>query len=199
MQKVTLEQVQQLREKTGVGIMDCKEALVETSGDLDKAMDVLREKGKSKAVKKARRVVSEGIISTYVHMGNKLGVMVEINCETDFVARTEEFNQLGKDIAMQIAASNPLWKSIEDIPQEIINKEKEIYKMQTLKEGKPEKILDKVVEGKLKKYFIEVCLLEQPFIKNPQVSIKDLINQYISKLGENISISRFVRFKVGEK
>lgn len=191
--------MQQLREKTGVGIMDCKEALVETSGDLDKAMDVLREKGKSKAVKKARRVVSEGIISTYVHMGNKLGVMVEINCETDFVARTEEFNQLGKDIAMQIAASNPLWKSIEDIPQEIINKEKEIYKMQTLKEGKPEKILDKVVEGKLKKYFIEVCLLEQPFIKNPQVSIKDLINQYISKLGENISISRFVRFKVGEK
>lgn len=199
MQKINSGLVQQLREKTGVGIMDCKEALVETKGDIDKATDVLREKGKAKAIKKAGRRAAEGIVFTYVHMGSKLGVMMELNCETDFVARTEEFNQLGKDIAMQIAAANPLWKSIEDVPEEIIKREKEIYKTQNLKEGKPEKILNKVLEGKIKKYFNEICLLEQAFIKDPKIKISDLINQYVSKLGENITIRRYVRFKIGEE
>ncbi len=199
MQKISSELVQQLREKTGVGIMDCKRALIETNGALDKAMDVLREKGKAKAIKKSIRTASEGTVFTYLHMGNKLGVMMEMNCETDFVARTDEFNQLGKNLAMQIAAANPLWTRIEDVPKEVINKEKEIYKIQNLKEGKPEKILDKVIEGKIKKYFNDVCFLEQAFVKDPKVKIGDLINQTISKLGENITIKRFARFKIGEE
>jgi elongation factor Ts len=198
-QKVSSELVQQLREKTGVGIMDCKRALIEANGDLDKAMDILREKGKAKAIKKSSRTASEGMIFTYLHMGNKLGVMMEMNCETDFVARTDEFNQLGKDLTMQIAAANPLWACIENVPEEIINKEKEIYKTQNLKEGKPEKILDRVIDGKVKKYFSDVCLLEQAFIKDPKVKIMDLITQTISKLGENITVGRFKRFKIGEE
>ncbi len=199
MQKVSSELVQQLREKTGVGIMDCKRALIEANGDLDKAMDILREKGKAKAIKKSSRTASEGMIFTYLHMGNKLGVMMEMNCETDFVARTDEFNQLGKDLTMQIAAANPLWACIENVPEEIINKEKEIYKTQNLNEGKPEKILDRVIDGKVKKYFSDVCLLEQAFIKDPKVKIMDLITQTISKLGENITVGRFKRFKIGEE
>ncbi len=199
MQKVSSELVQQLREKTSVGIMDCKRALIEANGDLDKAMDILREKGKAKAIKKSSRTASEGMIFTYLHMGNKLGVMMEMNCETDFVARTDEFNQLGKDLTMQIAAANPLWACIEDVPEEIINKEKEIYKTQNLNEGKPEKILDRVIDGKVKKYFSDVCLLEQAFIKDPKVKINDLITQTISKLGENITVGRFKRFKIGEE
>jgi elongation factor Ts len=198
-QKVSSELVQQLREKTGVGIMDCKRALIEANGDLDKAMDILREKGKAKAIKKSSRTASEGMIFTYLHMGNKLGVMMEMNCETDFVARTDEFNQLGKDLTMQIAAANPLWACIENVPEEIINKEKEIYKTQNLNEGKPEKILDRVIDGKVKKYFSDVCLLEQAFIKDPKVKIMDLITQTISKLGENITVGRFKRFKIGEE
>ena len=199
MQKISSELVQQLREKTGVGIMDCKRALIETNGVLDKAMDVLREKGKAKAIKKSSRTASEGTVFTYLHMGNKLGVMMEMNCETDFVARTDEFDQLGKNLAMQIAAANPLWTSIEDVPKEVINKEKEIYKIQNLNEGKPEKILDRVIDGKVKKYFRDVCLLEQAFIKDPKVKINDLITQTISKLGENITVGRFKRFKIGEE
>ena len=195
---ITAEMVKNLREKTGAGMMDCKKALTEAEGDFDKAVELLRKKGLAAAEKKAGRQASEGVIASYIHM-DKIGVLVEVNCETDFVARTDDFKQFVKDIAMHIAASSPRYVKREDIPEEIINKEKEIYKEQI--KGKPEHVIDKIVEGKLEKFYSEVCLLDQVFVKDPEQkkTIKDLLTELIAKLGENIVIRRFVRFQLGEE
>ena len=195
---VTAQAVKELREKTGAGMMDCKKALTETDGDISKAINYLREKGISKAAKRAGRATSEGVIYSYIHPGDKLGVMVEINCETDFVARNDDFRTFAKDIAMQIAAANPVEIKREDISADIIEQEKQIYRQQALNEGKPEKILDKIIEGKLEKYFAEACLLEQTFVKDNDRTIKDILTDIISKVGENITIKRFARFMLGE-
>ena len=196
--EITAQIVKELREKTGAGMMDCKKALSETDGDFDKAINYLREKGIAKAASKAGRSTKEGIIVSYIHPGDKLGVMVEINCETDFVARTDDFRQFAKDIAMQIAATSPLAVSRDGIDAQVVEQEKQIYRQQTINEGKPEKILDKIVSGKLDKYYSEVCLMEQAFVKDSEKTITDLLNGVIAKLGENISIKRFVRFRLGE-
>ncbi|MCD6170113.1 MAG: translation elongation factor Ts [Candidatus Latescibacteria bacterium] len=194
---VTAEMVRKLREKTGAGIMDCKRALNSSGGDFDKAISLLRERGISVAAKRMGRATKEGIITSYIHPGSKLGVLVEVNCETDFVARTEEFQNFAKNIAMQIAAANPLVINKEDLPTETTEKEKQIYRKQA--EGKPETAVQRIVNGKLEKFFQEVCLLEQPFIKDPNISVRDLLTQTIAKLGENISIKRFVRYRLGEE
>jgi elongation factor Ts len=196
---VSADLVKKLREKTGAGMMDCKRALEKVDGDMDKAIDYLRKQGVTKAAKKASRIAKEGTIHSYIHPGDKLGVLLELNCETDFVARTEDFKLLSKDIAMQIAATNPLVVTRSDLNPEILEKEKEIYRTQAKNEGKPEKIIEKIVEGKLEKYFQEVCLLEQPFVKDQDRSVKDRIDETIAKLGENISVKRFVRFRLGEE
>ncbi|WP_022669575.1 translation elongation factor Ts [Hippea alviniae] len=198
MAQITAAMVKELRERTGAGMMACKKALQETDGDIEKAIDKLREMGLASAAKKAGREANEGKITSYIHAGGKIGVLVEVNCETDFVANTDDFNQLCKDIAMHIAAAAPLYVKREDIPEEELNKEKEIMKEQLRQQGKPENILDKIVEGKIEKYYEEVCLLEQPFIKDSEVKIKDLIQNAIAKLGENIVVRRFARFKIGE-
>lgn len=195
---ITAELVKELRERTGCGMMDCKKALSETNGDMDKAIEFLREKGLAAAAKKAGRVAAEGIVEAYIHGGGRIGVLVEVNSETDFVAKNEEFRTFVKDVAMQIAASNPLYVRKEEVPAEMVEKEKEILKAQALNEGKPEKIVEKMVEGRIEKYYKEICLLEQPFIKDPDVTIKDLLNQKIATIGENINIRRFVRFEKGE-
>lgn len=189
--------VKQLREKTGVGIMDCKEALTNCEGDIDKAVDFLRKKGLATAQKRAGRTMSEGLIQSYIHMGGKLGVLVEINCETDFVAKNDDFKEFSKNIAMHIAASNPVGIASDDVPEDIINKEKEIYRAQVLEMGKPENVADKIVEGKLNKFYKDNCLLNQAYVRNPDVSISDLLNDMIAKMGENITIKRFVRFQIG--
>lgn len=189
--------IKKLRFKTSAGMMECKEALHEAGGCLEKAVEVLRKKGIAKAAKKAERIAGQGIIESYIHMGNRIGVLVEVNCETDFVARNEDFRQLTKDIAMQIAAANPMYVSRDEITEETINKEKEIFAGQV--KDKPENVTEKIVEGKLEKYFSEVCLMEQPFIKDPDLRIKDLVTQAIAKIGENITVKRFVRFEVGEQ
>ena len=194
---ITAQMVKELRERTGAGMMECKKALQEAGGDMEKAMEILRKKGIAKAEKKASRATKEGIIGSYIHMGGKIGVLVEVNCETDFVARTDEFQNLVKDIAMQIAAMNPKYVSKEDVPEEVIEKEKTIYREQALASGKPEHVVDKIVEGKLNKFFEEVCLLEQDFIKDDSKKVKDVITEVIAKLGENIRVARFVRFQVG--
>lgn len=194
---VTASMVKELRERTGAGMLDCKKALVEANGDLEKAIEILRKKGLSKAAKKAGRVAAEGIVDSYIH-GGRIGVLVEVNSETDFVAKNEEFRQFVRDIAMQIAAQNPKYVSREEVPTEVIEKEKEILKQQALNEGKPEHIVEKMVEGRLEKFYKEVCLLEQPFIKDPDVVIKDVLTEKIAKIGENIKIRRFVRYEVGE-
>ena len=178
--------------------MDCKKALVETDGDLDKAVSYLREQGITKAAKKAGRATSEGLIISYIHPGDKLGTMVEINCETDFVARTEDFGEMAKNIAMQVAAASPVTVCREDIPEDLVAQEKEIYRTQALNEGKPEKIIDRIVDGKLEKFYAENCLLEQTFIKDQDRTVNDIVNDMIAKLGENISVRRFVRFRIGE-
>ena len=196
--KVSAAMVKQLREKTGAGMMDCKEALAECEGDVSKAVDFLRKKGLATAAKRAGRAMSEGVIASYIHMGGKLGTIVEVNCETDFVAKNEDFIEFTKNIAMHVAATNPVGIKAEDVPQEIIDKEKEIYRAQALETGKPENILDKIAEGKLKKFFKENCLLNQPYVRDPNVTISDLINGMIAKIGENITIKRFARFQVGE-
>ncbi|PKK82461.1 MAG: translation elongation factor Ts [candidate division Zixibacteria bacterium HGW-Zixibacteria-1] len=196
--EITAQLVKDLRDKTGAGMMDCKKALSETGGDMEKAIHYLREKGIAKAASKAGRSTSEGIIASYIHAGSKLGVLVEINCETDFVARTADFQTFAKDVAMQVAASNPLAVSREELPQDKIAEERVIYQQQALNEGKPEKIVDKIVDGKLEKYYSEVCLLEQPFVKDSDKTIQDLINEAIAKLGENIGVKRFIRFQLGE-
>ncbi len=195
---ITAGMVKELRERTGVGMMDCKNALVETGGDMEKAIEVLRTKGLAQAAKKASRVASEGLVSSYIHMGGRIGVLLEVNCETDFVAKTEEFKSLCHDIAMQIAASKPEYVRREDVSQDTIESEKRILRQQALNEGKPEKIVDKMVEGRIEKYYKETCLLEQPFIKDTDKTIQDLLNDKILKLGENISVRRFVRYEVGE-
>ncbi|MDK2917420.1 MAG: elongation factor Ts [Candidatus Petromonas sp.] len=194
---VTAAMVKEIREKTGAGMLDCKKALVEANGDMEKAIEVLREKGLAKAAKKAGRIAAEGIVESYIH-GGRIGVLVEINSETDFVAKNEEFKEFAKNIAMQIAASNPLYVQREDVPEDVIEKEKEILRNQALNEGKPEKIVDKMVEGRIEKYFKEICLLEQPFIKDPDLTVKELLHEKVAKIGENISIRRFTRYEVGE-
>ena len=190
--------VKSLREKTSAGIMDCKKALEETRGDIDKAIDYLRKKGLAAAAKKTGRISKEGIIEAYIHPGGKLGVLVEVNCETDFVAKAADFVEFVKNIAMHIAASNPLYLKREFVPEEVIKKEREIYKSQALNSGKPEKIIDRIVDGKIEKYFCDVCLLEQPYVKEPELSVKELVDTLIAKMGENISIRRFSRYQLSE-
>jgi len=190
--------VKQLREQTGAGIMDCKEALSECSGDVSKAVDFLRKKGLATAAKRAGRATTEGIVESYIHMDSKLGVLVEINCETDFVAKNDDFKEFAKNIAMHITATNPVSIRQEDVPEEAIDKEKEIYSGQVLEMGKPEKIVDKIVEGKLKKYFKDNCLMNQAYVRDPNITIEDLLNETVAKIGENIIIKRFARFKIGE-
>ena len=198
MGKISAQMVKQLREKTGAGIMDCKEALTECGGDINNAFDFLRKKGLATAAKRAGRTMTEGIIESYIHLDSKLGVLVEVNCETDFVAKNDDFKKFTKNIAMHIAATNPVGIRQEDVPKEIMDKEKEIYHEQVLEMGKPEKIADKIVEGKLNKYLQENCLMNQPYVRNPDISITDLLNEMIAKIGENITIRRFSRFKIGE-
>ncbi|MBP7529903.1 MAG: translation elongation factor Ts [Syntrophorhabdaceae bacterium] len=195
---ISADAVKKLREKTGVGLMDCKEALKHSDGDMEKAVDFLREKGLAKLQKRMGRVASEGSVAAYIHTGGKVGAMVEINCETDFVAKTDQFQNFVKDVAMQITAANPLYVKREDIPQDHLDREKTIYRNQALESGKPEKIVDKIAEGKLEKFYQEVCLVEQTFIKNPDMTIKDLLEELLVKTGEKIVISRFVRFQLGE-
>ena len=195
--EVTALMVKELRETTGAGMMDCKKALVETNGNIEEAVKYLREKGIAKAAKKMDRIASEGIISSYIH-GGRIGVIVEINSETDFVAKNAEFQEFGKDIAMQVAAANPIYVRIEDVPAEAIEKEKEILRNQALNEGKPAQIVDKMVEGRIAKYYKEVCVLEQSFIKDPDKTIDQLLKEKIAVIGENLSIRRFARFEVGE-
>ena len=197
MATISSDAVKELREKTGVGIMDCKRALADSGGDIEKAIDLLRQKGLSSAAKKASRETKEGVISSYIHGAGKIGVLVEVNCETDFVARNSEFQELVKDIAMQIAASNPLWVRREDVPADVLEKERSIYKIQAMESGKPEHVLDKIVEGKVEKFYVDTCLLEQSFIKNPSVTINEMIQQKIAKIGENISVKRFTRYQLG--
>ena len=191
--------VKQLREKTGAGMMDCKQALVECDADIDSAVDFLRKKGLATAQKRAGRAMTEGTVQSYIHMGGKLGVMVEVNCETDFVAKNEDFLAFAKNIAMHIAATNPLGIRAEDVAEEIVNREKEIYQAQALEMGKPENVIPKIVEGKMNKFFKDNCLLNQPYVRNPELSVEDLLNELIAKIGENISIRRFVRFQTGEE
>ncbi|MGD0229135.1 MAG: translation elongation factor Ts [Syntrophorhabdales bacterium] len=195
---ITADQVKALREKTGVGLMDCKEALKVSNGDMDKAVDYLREKGLAKAQKRVGRAATEGTIAVYVHMGGKIATMVEVNCETDFVAKTDQFQTFSKDVAMQVTAANPSYVKREDVPEEVREKEKNIYRVQAKESGKPDKILDRIADGKLEKFYQEVCLLEQPFIRNPDVTIKDLLDDLVSKMGENILVRRFVRYQLGE-
>jgi len=198
MASISAEFVKQLREKTGAGMMDCKKALVECDGDIEKAVDFLRKKGLATAQKRAGRALSEGTIQSYIHMNGKLGVLVEVNCETDFVAKNDGFIEFAKNIAMHIAASNPLGIRPEDVPEEIIAREKEIYQAQALEMGKPENVLEKIVEGKLKKFLKDSCLLNQPYVRDPEKSVEDLLNELIAKIGENITIKRFNRYQIGE-
>jgi elongation factor Ts len=198
MAEITAALVKQLRERTGAGMMECKKALVEANGDIEKAVDVLRKQGAASAAKKSTRSTKQGVIGSYIHHGNQLGVLVEVNCESDFVARTDDFQTLVQDVAMQIAAADPQFIRKEDVPAEALEREKDIARERARNEGKPEKILDKIVEGRLAKYYEEVCLYEQPFIRENTVTIADLIKQKIAKLGENISVARFARFKVGD-
>lgn len=198
MAEISATSVKELRERTGAGMMDCKKALTECAGDMDKAIDFLREKGLAAAAKKEGRVAAEGVVEAYIHGGGRIGVLVEINCETDFVTRNEEYKQFCKDMAMQIAASKPLYVNKEEVPTDTIEHEKQILRAQALNEGKPEKIVDKMVEGRVEKYYKEVCLMEQPFIKDPDIAVKDLLLEKITKIGEKIVIRRFSRFELGE-
>lgn len=198
MAEITALMVKELRERTGSGMMDCKNALVETEGDVEKAIELLRKKGLAKAAKRSGRATSEGVVYSYIHAGSKLGVLIEINCESDFVAKTDGFLEFAKNVAMHIAASNPIGIREEDIASDLIEKEREVYKAIALKEGKPENIIDKIVDGKVQKYYKEVCLLSQQYIKDPQKTIADLLSEAIAVIGENIQIRRFVRFQIGE-
>ena len=196
--EITTALVKELRERTQAGMMDCKNALIATNGDLEKAIEHLREKGLSQAAKKAGRVASEGMVDSYIHMGGKIGVLVEVNCETDFVAKTDTFKSLVHDVALQIAAANPLFVSKEDVPHDNLEKEREILRAQALNEGKPEKIVERMVEGRIEKYYKEVCLLEQPFVKNPDITVQDLVNEATLASGEKIAVRRFTRYELGE-
>ena len=196
--EVSASSIKELREKTGAGFMDCKKALAESAGDVEKAIDYLRKKGVAAAAKKSSRAASDGAVGAYVHPGGKIGVLLEINCETDFVARNAEFQALLKDVAMQIAAANPRFVRREEVTAEEVEREKAIYRQQALESGKQEKIVDKIVEGKMERFYSEVCLLEQPFIKDPDRKVSDLINDAIARLGENIQVRRFARYQLGE-
>ncbi|MBU2498884.1 MAG: translation elongation factor Ts [Proteobacteria bacterium] len=190
--------VKELRDRTGVGIMDCKEALKECKGDIEQAIDYLRKKGITTAKKRGGRATSEGQIQAYIHAGGKIGVLLEVNCETDFSAKTEDFTSFVKNVAMHIAASNPVAIDREGIPSEMLEKEREIYATQAKESGKPEKVLEKIVDGKMKKFYSEACLLEQPYVRNPDITVQDFLNELMAKTGENINIRRFVRFQLGE-
>ena len=196
--EITAAIVKELRERTGAGMMDCKKALQETGGDIEKAIDELRTKGLAKAAKKAGRVASEGVVVSYIHGKGRIGVLVEVNCETDFVGNTDEFRQLAYDIAMQVAATNPVCIGREQVSEELLTREREVLRAQALEEGKPEKIIDKMVEGRIEKYYKEHCLLEQAFIKDPDRTVQELIHASIAKIGENISVRRFARYELGE-
>jgi elongation factor Ts len=196
---ITSAMVKELRDKTGAGIMDCKEALNVSVGDFEKAIDYLRKKGMSAATKRSSKAAKDGVVASYIHMGGRIGVLVEVNCETDFVAKTADFQLVAKDLAMHVAAANPLYLKPEEIPPDVISREMEIYKSQALADKKPEKIWDKIIEGKLKKYYEDVCLLNQKFIKDTDITVETLINNMIAKTGENIVIRRFARFQLGEE
>lgn len=195
---VTASMVKELRERTGAGMMDCKRALQDTNGDIDKAIELLRERGLAAAAKKSGRIAAEGLVDSYIHFGGKIGVLVEVNCETDFVAKTDDFKSFVRDIAMHIAAANPQYLSRDDVPQAVVDKESEILRVQTLNEGKPEKIADKIVDGRISKFFKEVCLLEQAYVRDPDKTVQDVVMENIAKFGENINIRRFVRYEMGE-
>jgi len=195
--KITSQMVKELRDKTSAGMMDCKRALGETDGDMEKSIDLLRQKGLAVAQKRADRATKEGVVECYIHAGGKLGVMVEVGCETDFVAKTDDFKVFARDIAMQIAAAGPVSVSRDEVPAAMLEREREIYAAQALDSGKPQNIVEKIVSGKIEKYLAEVCLLEQKFVKNPDLSVQDLLNELIAKMGENISIKRFARFQIG--
>ncbi len=198
MAEISAKLVKELREKTGAGMMDCKEALAASGADMTKAVEFLRKKGLATAQKRSGRATSEGTLAAYIHMGGKLGVLVEVNSETDFVAKNDQFQEFAKNIAMHIAASSPLGIRPEDVPPEVVAKEREIYADQARETGKPEKVIEKIVEGKLKKFFEDSCLLQQRYVRNPDITVGDLLNELIAKIGENISIRRFVRFQVGD-
>jgi len=199
MADITTEVIVQLREKTGCGMMDCKKALVESSGDMDKAVESLRKKGLAAMAKRAERTAAQGVVESYIHAGGKIGVMIEINCETDFVARNSDFLKFAKDLAMQIAAQNPQYIYVDDVPQGVIDNEKDIIATQAATEGKPAKATEKIVEGRIQKFYEEVCLLEQAYIRDPKIKIKDLLGELAAKIGENIVIRRFTRYQLGEK
>jgi elongation factor Ts len=199
MAEISAEMVRKLREETGAGMMDCKSALVEAGGDTEKARGLLRKKGLAAAARKAGRATSEGVVGHYIHPGSKIGVLVEVNCETDFVAKTADFQSLVKEVAMHIAAANPLYVTKEEVPGQVLEKEREIYKAQAAQAGKPERVQDKIAEGKLKQYLAEVCLLEQPFIRDNDKTVGQLIQEKIALIKENIVVRRFARFKVGEE
>ncbi|HEY4484898.1 MAG TPA: translation elongation factor Ts [Nitrospiria bacterium] len=191
--------VKDLREKTGAGMLDCQKALVQTNGDVNRAMDLLREKGLASAQKKAGRATNEGLVISYIHAGGKLGVLCEINCETDFVAKTNDFQELGRDLAMHVAAAAPQFVRREDVPEDLVGKEKSIFQAQARESGKPPAVIEKIVAGRIEKFYSDICLLEQPFVKDPGTTIKDLLSQKIAKLGENISVRRFTRYRLGEE
>ncbi|MGB5296921.1 MAG: translation elongation factor Ts [Thermoanaerobaculia bacterium] len=196
--QVTPQLVKELRERTGAGMMDCKRALVDSEGDVEKAIELLRKRGMATAAKKAGRVAAEGVVSSYIHAGGRIGVLLEVNCETDFVARTDDFQNLVKDLGMHIAASDPRVVSRDEVTDAILERERAIYRDQAVESGKPENVLDRIVEGKIEKFYSESVLMEQPFIKHPEVTVQELVNEVIAKLGENIQVRRFARFKVGE-
>lgn len=190
--------VKQLRERTNAGLMDCKNALKESEGDIEKAVEHLRVKGLAKAQRKASRTTTEGVVFSYIHPGNRIGVLVEVSCETDFVARTEEFHEFARDIAMQVAATSPMVIERDDLPVEVLEKEREVFRTQALEQKKPEKVVEKIVEGRLEKFYTENCLLDQPFIKDDEKTVRGLLNELVAKLGENIKIARFARFQIGQ-
>ncbi|MEH0019337.1 MAG: translation elongation factor Ts [Desulfobacter sp.] len=198
MAEITAAMVKELREATGSGIMDCKRVLAEADGNMEKAIELLRKKGLAKAAKRAGRSTSEGIIYSYIHTGAKLGVLLEVNCESDFVAKTEDFEAFAKNIAMHIAAANPAGLTADEVDPALVEKEREIYRAQMLEEGKPENIIDKIVDGKVEKFYKEVCLMSQQYVKDPQKTIEDVLKETIGKIGENIQIRRFARFQIGE-
>src|SRR5512136_3029072 len=196
--EISSELIKDLRQRTGAGVMDCKTALQESKGNIEGAIDYLRRKGLAAAAKRAGRIATDGLVSSYIHAGGKIGVLVEINCETDFVAKTEDFQNFTKNVAMQIAAANPQYVRREEIPQGVLDKEREIYRAQAMESKKPEKVIDKIVEGKLERFYSEVCLLEQTYVKDGDMTIKDVLDGLIAKIGENIQIRRFSRFQLGE-
>lgn len=194
---ITSQMVKELRDKTNAGMMDCKKALTETAGDMEKAVDLLRQKGLAVAAKRAGRETKEGVVESYIHAGGKLGVMVEVGCETDFVAKTDDFKAFAKNVAMHIAAANPVAVNRDEVPAEILQREKDIYVNQALESGKPQQIVEKIVAGKVEKYLAEVCLMEQKYVKNPDLTVQDLLNELVAKMGENISVKKFARFQIG--